>query len=108
MLNGIGPIRLILNDRTKFLARVMAKNTKNHKVTRRKKGRPAVAEKRLRPFAQSKLPFLPTEKGKVFFTKDDEEPRAEDLAKEEPIKPEDVEAATAAIEAEAKRAAANE
>jgi RNA polymerase primary sigma factor len=35
----------------------------------------------------------------TFLSSDDEEPRAEDLAKEEPIKQEDVEEATAAIEA---------
>src|SRR6266403_934384 len=115
MQNGTGQIRLIANEpRHKFLARFMATHTKNHKITRRKK-RPAVSARRPRASGAPQTPVLApirlVEKAlasKEIFSKEEEEPRPEDLAKEEPIKPEEVEEATAAIEAEANRAAASE
>jgi RNA polymerase primary sigma factor len=110
MQNGFGPVRLIINERRKFLARFMATQTQNRKVNRKKKQR---TTRRSSPTAARRampLPILPPPeklpRKKEFLTSsEDEEPRAEDLAKEEPIKQEDLEEATAAIEA---RATANE
>src|ERR1041385_6149984 len=97
------PYVSLTNKRHEYLDRNMP--NKNHTSGRRKKavsrtGRgfepdekpaasPSVTDKTEAPAADEE------------FLKDDEEPKAEDLANEEPIKPEEVEEATAAIEAEA-------
>jgi len=111
MQNGIGPIRLITNERRKFFARFMATQTRNHKVTPKRKPQ-AKATRRGVSSAGRRTPLSPIlpaaeklSRAKPLLGSDDEEPRAEDLAKEEPIKQEDVEEATAAIEAETNRAA---
>src|SRR5438445_5766775 len=110
MHNGTVPVRLIANElRHKFLARSMATQTKkNHKTTPPKKSRPARAPRRLRASAAPKAPALrptrpilkeePPAPRDEDLVKDDEEPKPEDLAKEQPIKPEEVEEATAALE----------
>ena len=88
--------------RSKNLARFMAAHTKNHKITRRKKRRPIrhrVTGSKLND--APKLPVSRPQLKKQEAVKDDEEPRPEDLAKEEPIKPEEVEQATAIVETEA-------
>src|SRR4051812_45145103 len=101
MQNGTIPVRLIANElRHKFLARYMATHSKNHQKTiRRKKPRPAVARRRAQPAAAPKPPVLQRPRlvindlvkespapNEIDLGKDDEEPKAEDLAKEEPIK----------------------
>jgi RNA polymerase primary sigma factor len=109
MQTGIGPIRLINKKRQTLFARFMATPTKNHKPARRKKGRvesrgknaPAQRQVGVFPGPIPQPAFPPRE----HLRGEDEEPRAEDLAKEEPIKPEEVEQVTAAIEAETNRAA---
>jgi len=110
MHNGTVPVRLIANElRHKFLARYMATQTKkNHKITRPKKNRPVRATRRSHASAAPKPPALPPTRAILKeppatrdeeLVKDDEEPKPEDLAKEEPIKPEEVEEVTVALEA---------
>ena len=77
----------------------MAAHTKNHKVTRRKPRRPRsqrahVSKAREEPKLSPLRVLVPPVKVEQLPT-DDEEPKPEDLAKEEPIKPEEVERATA-------------
>jgi RNA polymerase primary sigma factor len=79
----------------------MVVHKKHHQVKRRKPGRlagPARAPKptRRRP-AEEEVTELPGE---------EDEPKAEELAKEEPIKPEEIEEATAAVESESEDAVA--
>src|SRR6266699_1754942 len=108
MENGMVPIRLIGNAGRghKFLARFMATQMKNPKITRRKKHAPPLRRSRaaapLAPAFRSVRPAVKEARSPKDeeLTRDDEEPKAEDLAKEEPIKPEEVEEATAAIESE--------
>ena len=108
MQDRSAPVRLIGNERRhKFLASFMATQTKNPKITRRKKQGPAKRRRQaangsaapafpaVRPVPAIELPAKLDE-----LARDDEEPKPEDLAKEEPIKPEEVYEATAAIEAE--------
>ena len=81
----------------------MPAHSKNHKVTRRKAGRSRSSPPRSRVSKRSESPKLssPRETAKPeLLPQDPEEPRPEDLAKEEPIKVEEVEQVTAAIEAE--------
>jgi RNA polymerase primary sigma factor len=104
MESGIGPIRLITNERRKYFARFMATQTHNHKVNRKRKTRASSPKRRVSSSGRRTpvLPIIPAPEKLPrtnFLRSDDEEPRAEDLAKEEPIKQEDVEEATAAIEA---------
>jgi len=119
MDNGTVPVRLIANElRHKFLARYMATQTKNnHKTTRPKQKRPARAPRRPHASAAPKAPALrPTRPvlkeqpapGDQELVRDDEEPKPEDLAKEEPIKPEEVEEATAVLETAAEAPAVAE
>src|SRR6266567_4780030 len=89
--------------RSQFLARFMAAHTKNHKVTRRKAGRSRSTRHRARAArsTESSKLLLPREPAKQeLLPADPEEPRPEDLAKEEPIKVEEVQQVTAAIEQE--------
>src|SRR6266403_4460071 len=89
--------------RSQFLARFMAAHTKNHKVTHRKAGRPRSNKHRTRSGKSAESPkrHLLREPAKQDqLPQDPEEPRPEDLAKEEPIKVEEVEQVTAAIDAE--------
>jgi len=81
----------------------MAAHTKNHKVTRRKAGRPRSNKHRTRSGKSAESPkrqllLEPAKQDQL--PQDPEEPRPEDLAKEEPIKVEEVEQVTAAIDAE--------
>src|SRR6266404_2639474 len=87
--------------RSQFLARFMAAHSKNHKVTRRKAGRPRSKHRTRsgKSAESSKLP-LSREPVKEHLSSDPEEPRPEDLAKEEPIKAEEVERVTAALDPE--------
>jgi len=81
----------------------MAAHTKNHKVTRRKAGRPRSNKHRTRSGKSAESPKLQLLREPVkqeHLSADPEEPRPEDLAKEEPIKVEEVEQVTAAIETE--------
>src|SRR2546423_664493 len=99
------PIRSIATElRDKFLARFMASQTKKQKISRLKQRRPgarrtqgsgALLKAKLSPGRPLKEPAPADD----VLARDDEEPKAEDLAKEEPIKPEEVEEVTAAIEA---------
>src|SRR6266478_3110653 len=87
--------------RTQFLARFMAAHTKIHKGTRRKAGRSRSTSHRARAARSTEsskllLPRAPVKQ--ELLPQDPEEPRPEDLAKEEPIKVEEVEQVTAAIE----------
>ena len=92
--------------RTQFLSRFMAAHSKNHKATRRKAGGSRTARRnsrdsRVSKAAESSKPALGRDAaGPELLPVDPEEPRPEDLAKEEPIKVEEVEQVTAAIEAE--------
>src|SRR3954468_5619355 len=101
MHNGTVPVRLIANElRHKFLARYMATQTKkNPKTTRPKKSRPARAPRSARASIPPKAPALkptrpvlkeeqppPAPPAEELVSRDDEEPKPEDLAKEEPIK----------------------
>src|SRR5512138_1611969 len=79
----------------------MVADAKQHKIMR-KKGHPrlhAMRHRKLGPEAVlpiSRPPAEPEEVAKEeLLAKDDEEPREEDLAKEEPIKPEEIESAVA-------------
>src|SRR5690242_14557823 len=98
MQNGTVPIRLIANElRQKFLARYMATHSKNnHKSLRVRKPRPAPSRRRAEPVKVSQSPPLPRARlviseivkdipapNDIDLAKDDEEPKAEDLAKEE-------------------------
>src|SRR6266496_4988288 len=91
--------------RTQFLARFMAAHTKNHKVTRSKARRvhrhraraPKVHAAKTIAVPRPVMPLIPK---KVPLAKDEEEPKPEDLAKEEPVKPEEVEQVTAISEPE--------
>src|SRR5215212_4481696 len=91
--------------RSQFLARFMAAHTKNHKVTnvKRRKSRRPLHHRVTKPKAHDtvKLPMAgrPASKPET-PPKDDEEPRAEDLAKQVPIKPEEVEQAPVVVEPE--------
>jgi RNA polymerase primary sigma factor len=79
----------------------MAAHTKNHKVSRRKKPRPV--RHRVTNAKVQEGPKLPLSRPPLKAEEmpgDDEEPRPEDLAKEEPIKPEEVEKAIAIVETE--------
>src|SRR5439155_4332926 len=117
---GTVPVRLIANElRHKFLGRYMATQTKkNHTTTRPKKNRPARAPRRSRASVAPKAPALrptrPILKGEPpgprdeELVRDDEEPKPEDLAKEAPIKPEEVEEATAVLETAVEAPAAAE
>src|SRR5882724_6707078 len=89
--------------RTQFLSRSMAAHSKNHKVTRRKAGgsRPARRHSRGGKAAESSKTSPVRDAARPeLLPADPEEPRPEDLAKEEPIKVEEVAQVTAAIEAE--------
>jgi RNA polymerase primary sigma factor len=101
--------------RTQFLARFMVAQARSHKDKRHKKATPPRRKARqvqprakvhAKPAPQPPKPFLrrplaPSEPIAVpVFVSEDEEPKPEDLAKEPPIKPEEVEAATAIPEPE--------
>ena len=96
------PSNLIANRnlRSQFLARFMAAHTKNHKVARRKTRRPV--RQRASSSKARETPKLseprPAIKEITTLAPDEQEPKPEELAKEEPIKQEEVEQATATIE----------
>jgi RNA polymerase primary sigma factor len=107
MREDLGSSNFVANKqlRSQFLARFMAAHSKNRKVTRRKPRRaPRHRVSNNSNTSNSKVvheaPKLPPSRPPVVeevAPKDDEEPKPEELAKEEPIKPEEVEQATAAI-----------
>src|SRR5215471_4329446 len=80
-------------SRNHFFSRYMAAQSKNSK-SKARRGRPPRAG-RVEPEPEVKLlPARPPVEDD-HLQADDEEPKPEDLAKEEPIKPEEVEQATA-------------
>jgi len=85
----------------------MVAHIKHRKNSRSKKAarvRPAFSK--ARPSPHAKLQGTRTDGKDEEVPRDDEEPKAEDLAKEEPIKPEELEEATAVVEHEGEEAAA--
>jgi len=81
----------------------MVIQSKRKKKVQRKKQRPGVAAQRSRASTASGSPPSPKDED---LSGEDEEPRAEDLAAEEPIKPAEIEEATAAVKAAAEATAA--
>lgn len=89
----------------------MVAHAKRHKVARSKKPHPRPrskpARRKVDPLLKIPMPSAPiAQRPPSSSTNDDEEPRPEDLAKEEPIKPADIESAVrAAAEGEARERA---
>ena len=86
--------------RSQFLTRFMAAHGKNHKVARKAGASRSARRKSRAGKEQSPKLALSRDPKPEILPQDPEEPRPEDLAKEEPIKVEEVEQVTAAIEAE--------
>src|SRR5262245_25835891 len=88
----------------------MVTQLKRNKKSQQKKKRPGVAAQRSRASTSSPLSPMRPKSKELPSARDedvsgeDEEPRAEDLAAEEPIKPSEIEEATAAIKAAAEAA----